>query len=63
MSTPMALCLLARWPHTLKHDGPKEKAKGVIEQLCKQAVEPVRSVCSVDLERQSQNTFMMEQTP
>ena len=63
VSTPMALCLLARWSHTLQHEGPKDKAKGVLEHLCKQAVEPLRSVCRVDLEPQSQNTPMMEHTP
>ena len=63
VSTPMALCLLARWSHTLQHEGPKDKAKGVLEHLCKQAVEPLRSVCRVDLEPQSQNTPMIEHTP
>ena len=58
VSTPMAFCLLARWSHTLQHEGPKDKAKGVLKHLCKQAVEPVRSVCMVDLEPQSQNTHM-----
>ena len=63
VSTPMALCLLARWSHTLQHEGPKDKAKGVLEHLCKQAVEPLRSVCRVDLEPQSQKTPTMEHTP
>ena len=63
VSIPMALCLLAPWSHTLKKDEPKEKAKGVLEHMCKQAVEPVRSICSVDLEPQQQNTPMMEHTP
>ena len=35
----------------------------VREHLCKQAVEPVRFVCRVDLELQSQSTPMMEHTP